>query len=275
MNQSKYVAIALVFCIAASGIVLFAEDYDADDEPRTYTVTFDVTSNRGILDGDRTKTVTYGSAYGELPSAYKEGCTFAGWFTSAKGGERIVPQSIVSITKNTTLYAQFVGNVYTVTFNSNTSGGTITGLSTKNVTYGLVYGDLPTASRSGYNFEGWYTGPNSGQKITSGTIYTVAGDQTLYAHWSLIVEGGGTTSLDKITEIIGDSFFNGNNDLAGIVVFILAILGVLGFTQNMFYAMITGMGVTMFFTVFGILSMPISVLILIVCILGLARARRS
>lgn len=273
MNHSKYVILALVFCIAASGFMLISEETDADDQ--TYTVTFDVTANRGVLEGERTKTVTYGQAYGNLPTAVKEGCTFAGWFTATKGGERIVPQSIVTATKNITLYAQFVGNIYTVTFNPNTNGGTIVGLSTKNVTYGMVYGDLPTASRSGYTFDGWYTAPNSGQKITAKTVYTVVGDQTLYAHYTLIVEGGGITSLDKITEIVGDSFFNGNNDMAGVVIFILTILGVLGFTQNMFYAMITGMGVTMFFTVFGILSMPIAVLILIVCILGLARARRG
>lgn len=51
------------------------------------------------------------------------------------------------------------------------------------VVNGGTYGSLPTPTRSGYTFEGWYTSPNDGQLITSGTTVKLSDDQTLYAHW--------------------------------------------------------------------------------------------
>ncbi len=54
------------------------------------------------------------------------------------------------------------------------------------VEVGERYGDLPTPSRSGYVFDGWYTFTTGGVRITSDTIVTIADDHTLYAHWSYI-----------------------------------------------------------------------------------------
>ena len=52
-------------------------------------------------------------------------------------------------------------------------------------------------TRSGYYFDGWWTGENgTGNRITYSTIFNTASDQTLYAHWipefqvSFDVEGG-------------------------------------------------------------------------------------
>ena len=39
-------------------------------------------------------------------------------------------------------------------------------------------------SYEGYDFAGWYTEQNGGTKIESDTTVTVAGTQTLYAHWT-------------------------------------------------------------------------------------------
>ena len=49
------------------------------------------------------------------------------------------------------------------------------------------YYNLPSnPSKAGYTFAGWYTGTNgTGSKITSTTYKTSAGEQTLYAHWTL------------------------------------------------------------------------------------------
>lgn len=60
---------------------------------------------------------------------------------------------------------------------------------------GNVYGALPTASVYGYVFAGWYDAPGSKKinpdgsetdavQITSETIFSQSGDQTLYAHWT-------------------------------------------------------------------------------------------
>ncbi|MGN1193932.1 MAG: InlB B-repeat-containing protein, partial [Acutalibacteraceae bacterium] len=49
---------------------------------------------------------------------------------------------------------------------------------------GSTYGTLPTPTRTGYTFDGWYTSATGGTKITSSATVTATGDQTLYAHWT-------------------------------------------------------------------------------------------
>ena len=72
---------------------------------------------------------------------------------------------------------------------SNESDITITNImlsktSTKTVYYGSTYGDLPTLTRSGYTFDGWYTASNGGSLITKDTKVTNAANHTLYARWT-------------------------------------------------------------------------------------------
>lgn len=49
---------------------------------------------------------------------------------------------------------------------------------------GSTYGTLPTPTRTGYTFDGWYTAATGGTKVTSSTTVTTSGNQTLYAHWT-------------------------------------------------------------------------------------------
>lgn len=70
---------------------------------------------------------------------------------------------------------------YTVTFNAN--GGSCS-TSSKTVTYGNAYGTLPTPTRSGYTFNGWYTAATGGTKVTSSTAVSATSNHTLYAHWT-------------------------------------------------------------------------------------------
>ena len=44
------------------------------------------------------KTVTYDSAYGELPEATRTGYTFIGWYTGKTDGDEIKEDTIVRIT---------------------------------------------------------------------------------------------------------------------------------------------------------------------------------
>ena len=73
-------------------------------------------------------------------------------------GNVATPFKATSSTKVTTpsdhkLVANWTANTYSVTFNPN--GGSVS-TTTKNVTYGSTYGDLPTPTRTGYTFNGWY-----------------------------------------------------------------------------------------------------------------------
>lgn len=49
---------------------------------------------------------------------------------------------------------------------------------------GNTYGTLPTPTRTGYTFDGWYTSATGGTKVTSSTTVTATSNQTLYAHWT-------------------------------------------------------------------------------------------
>ena len=72
---------------------------------------------------------------------------------------------------------------HTVTFDPN--GGTLAEADrTRSLMTGETYGALPVPSYEGYDFAGWYTEQNGGTKIESDTTVTVAGTQTLYAHWT-------------------------------------------------------------------------------------------
>lgn len=78
------------------------------------------------------------------------------------------------------LTAQFELNQYTATFDAN--GGATASPQTITKTYGSALGTLPTTSRSGYTFEGWYTDKTGGTKISSSTTMP-ARNVTYYAHW--------------------------------------------------------------------------------------------
>ena len=69
--------------------------------------------------------------------------------------------------------------IYTLTFNAN--GGTVSEGS-RRVTYGVAYGTLPTPSRSGYTFNGWFTAASGGSQVSSGTKMG-ASNVTIYAQW--------------------------------------------------------------------------------------------
>lgn len=90
----------------------------------------------------------------------------------------------------------------TVTFNAN--GGSV-GTNTKTVYYDETYGDLPTATRTGYTFAGWYTSSTGGTKVTNTSTVTNSNAHTLYAHWTAnqytvtLNANGGSVSTSTIT----------------------------------------------------------------------------
>ena len=80
--------------------------------------------------------------------------------------------------------AQFNAATYTVTFDP---GEGSTSTTTKTVTYGGTYGELPVPTRGGYNFDGWFTAADGGTQITADTNVDITADITIYAHWTRLV----------------------------------------------------------------------------------------
>ena len=98
---------------------------------------------------------------------------------------------------------------YTVNFDPN--GGVVSKASIP-VTYGKTYGTLPTPTRMGYTFDGWYTELTGGTKIVSSTMVGNSAGSTLYAHWKAnqytvtFEPNGGTVSTTSKTVTYGETY---------------------------------------------------------------------
>ena len=153
--------------------------YTITPEAITCTVSFD--PNGGTV-STKSKTVTYNSTYGTLPTPTRAGYTFDGWYTAKTGGTKITSTSTVNNSVGSTLYAHWTAGKYTATLDPN--GGTVSTTS-KQVTYDSAYGTLPTPTRAGYTFDGWYTAKTGGTQVTAKTVVTATANHTLYARWHL------------------------------------------------------------------------------------------
>ena len=143
---------------------------------RNYTVQFNANSGSVTTSS---KTVTYDLTYGDLPTPVRTGYNFTGWYTDPAGGTRVVSTDTVKITDTQTLYAHWELKTYTINFNAN--GGSVSPTSTT-VTHGSTISNLPTPTKSGVNFGGWYKEQSFTNKVTSSTAIT-SDIGTLYARW--------------------------------------------------------------------------------------------
>lgn len=154
----------------------------------TYTVSYNVNGGTGSI-ASQTKThgtnltltttkptgksftVTYNANGGTVSTSSKTVAqTFTNWNTAANGnGTTYNAGATYSANANVTLYAQY----------ANPS-----------------IGSLPTPTRSGYAFDGWYTSANGGTKITDSTKVTA--NTTIYAHWTKNAEAKAVVKDVKI-----------------------------------------------------------------------------
>lgn len=141
-----------------------------------YTIYFD--ANGGSC-STPSKTVIYSSTYGPLPTPTRTGFAFTGWHLAS--GELVSTSSPVLVTSDTTVYAHWVTSGYTVFFDAD--GGSCFP-SSKTVNYNSTYGTLPTPTKTGYTFAGWYT--PTGVRVTSASIVTNTADITLTAKWNIL-----------------------------------------------------------------------------------------
>jgi len=102
-------------------------------------------------------TITYNANGGSVSTSTKKvSSTFNSWNTKKDGtGTKYASGANFEIHGDTVLYARW--NAAQV-------------------------GSLPTPTRSGYTFDGWYTAASGGTKVTSTS--TITGNTTLYAHWN-------------------------------------------------------------------------------------------
>jgi uncharacterized repeat protein (TIGR02543 family) len=130
-----------------------------------------------------TRTSTAGSVISGFPAAPgRAGYDFAGWNTQPGGGGNAFTAS-TTVNADTTVYAQWNPQTYTVVFKSN--DGADTTLHTETVTVpNTVISPFPAnPTRPGYNFAGWNTQAN-GSGTAFGQSSAVQGNMTVYAQWA-------------------------------------------------------------------------------------------
>lgn len=148
-------------------------------DPESVWVSFD--SNGGSSEPG--KTIVVGERYGSLPTPTRKGYTFDGWYTSSTGGSQVTSSTTVSNQSNHTLYAHWTEVLpVQITISFDSTGGS--SVPSKTVTVGQTYGSLPTPTREGYTFDGWYYDTvNVGQVTSSDPVFQTY-NHTLYARWA-------------------------------------------------------------------------------------------
>lgn len=115
----------------------------------------------------------------ERPSGIDDDYTWGGWYTDAG---LTVPYTFDTMpSHNLVLYAKWVAPTFNVTFDLN--GGDGVAPTTQEVKKYKTATSVADPSRQYYNFDGWYTAKEGGERYD--WSQPVTSDTTLYAHWSL------------------------------------------------------------------------------------------
>lgn len=172
--------------------------------------------------------VKVGKAYGQLPTApEREGFTFGGWFLDSDCEEdQVTAESIVEEETDHTLYALWIGDKVTVSFDL--QGGCINGLPVTEeavVTVGKLYSMMAIPDDpelENYNFMGWfYDAEGTDGPVTASTRVVKTQDHTLYAVWQevqMLYDFEKSTDI-KVFDTLGTGLvaeiaeFNGSNQL--------------------------------------------------------------
>jgi uncharacterized repeat protein (TIGR02543 family) len=116
-----------------------------------------------------------------IPNVTNEGNTLDGWYTSINGGTTLENKwNFFSDRANFdfTLYAKWIINQYTITFETN--GGNSIQTETNNFHNNL---SIPTPTKVGHSFEGWFTDVGTTQAFTLTKMPSY--NLTLYAKWTI------------------------------------------------------------------------------------------
>lgn len=183
----------------------------------TYTVTYDgngATSGDVPEDNNEYEEDDEVTVLGNTGSLAKTGYTFGGWNTQNDGqGTNYTAGNTFTISANTTLYAKWIQNPYTVTLGDDSS--TLTEVS------GGAGVTLPSRSAIGsYTFAGWSETNVTSETTTAPTIisagsYNPTSNITLFPVYTKTEGGGGsqnnTASVSIATYASDNSWVSGNS----------------------------------------------------------------
>ncbi|MFR9582593.1 MAG: InlB B-repeat-containing protein [Rikenellaceae bacterium] len=140
----------------------------------TYVVTFNSNGGSEVS----SQSIVYNTYLDEPESPSRNGYTFDGWYSNSS--LTTVWIFSTAITSNTTLYAKWIADKCTITFDCN--GGLE--MESQEWDYDSNITEPSKPTKTGYTFVGWY----SNQSLTTSwdfSVDVVKGDMTLYAKWDI------------------------------------------------------------------------------------------
>lgn len=150
-----------------------------------YTVSFNV--NGGTASTPDSKEVTFGSAYGELPSGMTHASkVFKGWYTLSSGGTLVTASTLVSTAGDHTLYAQYE-DIYTVNIDYKCEGAKLRNSSSTTASETAIAADISAPEIVGYEFANW-SGSNAtfGNASSATTTVNASAATTITANYTAI-----------------------------------------------------------------------------------------
>lgn len=122
--------------------------------------------------------------YEGLPVLADPHADFLGWFTARQGGTQITEDASITATGSIALYAHWQPYTYYLKLDPN--GGTVS--PTRVAFHDSQPVALPTPTREGYTFLGWFTTPEGLATEIKPDSWVYAGLETLYARWRRTIE---------------------------------------------------------------------------------------
>lgn len=77
-------------------------------------------------------------------------------------------------------------------------------------------------------------------------------------------------SFTDIQELVSTGFFDGDMQIAGIVMYVLVLVAIFALSRKTTQTLIISLPVTLVFSILGVLSTDVMILLIIVTVLGLA-----
>ena len=172
-------------------------------EPTKYTLT--INAGAGTTTGSTNVQGTSGSTV-----TVSNPTPPSGYTVTLNGNDGVIGTSSTASFKTTYSFSRWNlsggGSISGTTYTFGNSNGTLT------AQYTHTGRSLPTATRSGYTFKGWYTTATGGTKIgDAGTVYTPTSNVTIYAQWEKNVITSKLTLNTGAGKANSDTSFQGNS----------------------------------------------------------------
>ena len=172
-------------------------------EPTKYTLT--INAGVGTTTGSKNVQGTSGSTV-----TVSNPTPPSGYTVTLNGNDGVIGTSSTASFKTTYSFSRWNlsggGSISGTTYTFGNSNGTLT------AQYTHTGRSLPTATRSGYTFKGWYTTATGGTKVgDAGTVYTPTSNVTIYAQWEKNVITSKLTLNTGAGKANSDTSFQGNS----------------------------------------------------------------